>query len=172
MIEIYTDGSSKGNPGEGGFGVIAKDTKTNKIIHVYKKREKKVTNNQAELKAILYALELISNEYKGCKCIIYSDSLYCVNICNDWIHKWAKNNWINSRNQQVENVELIKSLYKYINIDFSNFQIKKLKGHDGIIENEIADALATNNKTKFKKLIQENNIEFDIPYPAPTQYLI
>ena len=60
--------------------------------------------------------------------------------------------------KEVENIDLVKEIYSYINKDFFNFQIKKCNGHAGILENELADALATNNKLKYNKIIKENNL--------------
>ena len=88
MIHIYTDGSSRGNPGLGGFGVVVyqcDDAKETAIIHCYQEQFKHVTNNQMELRAIIHALELIKERYPEEEVIIHSDSAYCVNICNDWI---------------------------------------------------------------------------------------
>ena len=91
--------------------------------------------------------------------IIYSDSSYAVNIINDWIFTWVKNNWINSKGNQVENLDLILNLYKYVTINFFNCQVKKCTAHVGEVGNELADALATNNQSKYNKLKKEH---FDI----------
>ena len=81
-----------------------------------------------------------------------SDSAYCVNTINDWIFKWSNNNWKRSNNQPVENLDLIQSLYKYLIKDFWNCQVLKTRAHVGIIENEMADALATGNFDKYERL--------------------
>ena len=83
---------------------------------------------------------------------------YAVNICNDWIFNWSKNNWLNSKKKEIENKDLVQNLYLYINKNFLNFQIRKTRGHSNILENEFADALATNNEKKYKKLIKDNSI--------------
>lgn len=163
-LDIWTDGACKGNPGPGGFGVVViapilNDILDGRIIKLaYSEQSENTTNNREELKAILYAFELAATAYKNDICIIHSDSAYCVNICNDWIFNWAKNNWMNSKKKEVENIDLIKSLYKYINIDFFNCQVVKTYGHVGIVENELADALATGNKAKFDKIKKEHNL--------------
>lgn len=156
MIHIWTDGSSRGNPGPGGYGVII--LQDNKVIYKYNEQEENITNNQAEIKAVLHAFEIADNIYSNEDCIIHSDSSYVVNICNNWIFTWSRNNWINSKQKPIENIELIQSLYKYISKDFFNCQVIKTSGHSNIIENELSDALATNNIIKFNKLIQENNL--------------
>lgn len=150
MIEIYTDGSCLKNPGLGGYGIVIKENK--KIIFIYQERsDGETTNNRMELSAILKALELTQKWFKNEQCVIYSDSSYCVRSFNEWLSKWAISNWKNSKEQIVENLDLMQELYKYHQIDFPNFCIKKIPGHCGIIENEIADALATDNKKKLEK---------------------
>ena len=159
MIYIYTDGSSKGNPGPGGFGVVA--LKDNTIKYSYREQNENTTNNREELKAILHAFYLSQTKFKETDCIICTDSSYCYNICNDWIFSWAKNNWKNSKKKTVENLDLIQQLYNYLNIDFFNCQVIKVNGHQGDIGNELADALATLNNKKYEKIIRENELFLD-----------
>lgn len=86
MIKMYVDGSSRNNGKQnstGGYGIVV--VKDNVIINYYSEYFKNVTNNQIELKAILKAFELSQTQYKGKQYTIYSDSAYCVNICNKWI---------------------------------------------------------------------------------------
>lgn len=130
-----------------------------RIAYRYSRQFENVTNNQMELLALIHALELTQTKFKEEECFIYSDSAYCVNSFNLWIRNWAKNNWLNSKNQVVENLDLMKRLYKFLLIDFPNFEVNKCPGHAGIVENEIADALASNNQTKFAKILKEYNIE-------------
>ena len=159
MIHIWTDGSSRGNPGPGGYGVVI--INDNEVVYKYNKQEQKITNNQAEMKAVLHAFEIAENLYSNQNCIIHSDSAYVVNMCNNWIFTWAKNNWINSKNKRVENIDLVKSLYKYLSKDFFNCQVVKTTGHANVTGNELADALATNNIIKFNKIIEEKGMKFD-----------
>lgn len=158
MIEIYTDGSSRGNPGPGGYGVVALNGQV--IDYMYNENFKNITNNQMELKALIHAIYLTETLYKECKCIIYCDSSYCVNICNDWIYTWAGNNWKNSKKEEVKNIELIKELYALLTKEFPNYTIEKCRGHIGNIGNELADAAATNNQAKFVKIKTENDMKF------------
>ena len=162
MIKIYTDGSCRSNGKEnsnGGFGVVV--FKDNKIIYYYKEQCEDTTNNREELKAILHAFDLAQTKYKNETCIIYSDSSYCVNICNNWIYSWAKNNWINSKKKQVENIDLVQSFYDYLTIDFFNCQVVKITSHIGITENELADALATNEIARFNRIVKDKGIKLD-----------
>ena len=165
MIKIYTDGSCRGNGKEdstGGYGIVI--FKDNVLIDYccYQYKCENITNNKMELLAILHAFEIAQMpEYKNEICIVYTDSSYCERICNDWIYKWARNNWKKKDNKDIENLSFIQSLYKYLNIDFFNCQVKKCDGHIGILGNELADALATNNIERFNKIIKDNNIKFD-----------
>ena len=97
---IYTDGSAHPNPGPGGFGVIVLDN-DEKIQYIYNKQfeKEKVTNNQMELKAILYAflnygVNINTNEFTNNIPIVYSDSNYCVQTFNSWMFSWANNGWV------------------------------------------------------------------------------
>lgn len=157
MIKIYCDGSSRGNPGKGGFGVAI--TTENKLIIAYGKQYESITNNQAELKGLIWALNLAITDYKKQEVEIYSDSAYCVNMFNNWIHTWAGNNWLNSKKKEVENIELVKTLYTFASIDFPNFVVRRVPGHAGILGNEIADAIASKNQAKLEKIF-ENNKDF------------
>lgn len=156
MIEFYTDGACKGNPGPGGFGVIS--LQENEVLYDYSEYCDNTTNNREEMKAILHVFKLVDSSKVKSPVIIYSDSAYCVNMINDWIWKWANNGWKNSKKQTVENLDLVKELYKYLTIDFFPCQVIKTKGHCGIIENELADALATNDEAKYQKILRENKI--------------
>ena len=158
MLYIYTDGSCKNNPGTGAFGVIIMDETKSVVIHAYRKEDNNTTNNREELKALLYALKYSidnNNEF-----IIYTDSSYSEKIINEWISRWASNNWKNSKNETVENLDLIQSLYYYYNIEFPNFQVKKIKGHCGEVGNELADAAATGNANKIIKIFKENELTY------------
>ena len=154
MIKMYCDGSSKANGqanNTGGYGlVVFRDDILVQCIDT--------TNNREELKALIHALRLSQSTFKEEVCVIYSDSAYVVNMCNEWIRNWARNHWMNSKKVEVENIDLVKEIYNYIVLDFPNFQITKVPGHAGVLGNELADALATNNKAKFDKILSENDI--------------
>lgn len=139
MIEIYTDGACSGNPGPGGYGVVV--VRDGKIIKAQQHFKAETTNNEMELAAILWAVISSINE-KWEKPICYSDSAYAVNSLTNWMYGWKEKNWFKSDNQKPKNLDLIQlyDLYKGNNI----ISLVKIKGHKGIIGNELADKLATN----------------------------
>ena len=166
MLYIYIDGSARGNGKEnsqGGFGIVIFD-ENNNLIDAYCEQFKNVTNNQMELKAFLKTFELLNTKYKNQLATIYSDSAYCINMLTTWIYSWSKNNWLNSKNETIKNLDIVLSLYEYYNIDFfiSQVYFVKISGHSGIVGNELSDALATANKDKFCKIILDNHININL----------
>lgn len=145
---IYTDGSAHPNPGPGGFGVIVLDN-DEKIQYIYNKQfeKEKVTNNQMELKAILYAflnygVNINTNKFTNNIPIVYSDSNYCIQTFNSWMFSWANNGWVKSDKKTPENLDLIKAYYNWYQKGY-RIDLRKVKGHNGVKWNELADLLAT-----------------------------
>jgi ribonuclease HI len=146
---IYTDGSCHPNPGPGGYGVVVFDDNNN-LIECYSHQEKNTTNNIQEIKAILYTFLNyginINNPLLDIKIdipVVYSDSNYCVQTFTNWMFAWERKGWLKSDNTQPENLELIKAYYDWYNKGY-RIDLKKIKGHKGILGNELADKLATN----------------------------
>jgi len=140
-IEIYTDGSSLGNPGPGGWGVvIVSDTKT--LVEVGG-CEKKTTNNRMELKAVIEALKQAIKKYPKDKVVIYVDSTYVLLGVTTWITNWEKNGWRTANKKDVLNKELWQELIALVRNFKGTLSWQKVKGHNGHIHNERADALAT-----------------------------
>ena len=143
MIKIYTDGSSRGNPGPGGYGIVL----------LYKDNRKELsqgynltTNNRMELLAVIKALEALNNN--KIDITIYSDSKYVVeSVERGWIWNWEKVNF-----KKKQNSDLWKKfipLYKKFIVKF-----EWVKGHSGNIENERCDELA-NTAQERELLIDE-----------------
>jgi ribonuclease HI len=159
MIEIYTDGSAKNNGSENSFGGVGICViSQGKVLLAASYQEQGATNNQMELKGLIYALHLAQTTYAFDICRIKSDSAYCVNMFNDWIEKWCANGWTRAGNKSIENLDLVKKLYEYKKINYPNFKVERIPGHAGELGNEIADALATNDRTKLEKLFLLNDI--------------
>ena len=142
---IYTDGSAHPNPEPGGFGVVVLDNNENLLYTYSKQFEGKVTNNEMELKAILYAFlnhGVKLNDWNMNVPIVYSDSNYCVQTFNDWMFNWARNGWIKSDKKVPENLDLIQAYYEWYQKGY-RIDLRKVKGHAGQKWNEMADGLAT-----------------------------
>lgn len=134
-IEIFTDGSSSGNPGPGGWAaVVRKGGKTYEISGGYRR----TTNNRMELMAVICALETV----QGAAAVdVYSDSSYLVNSINKgWVQKWQKKGWVRTGNQPVPNSDLWKRLLNFLKEGTTHFHW--VEGHSGHPENERADRLA------------------------------
>ena len=143
----YTDGSCVGNGranAKGGYGVVGIN-EDGLLSFVRAKRSDNTTNNREELKAILYVMltaGVQSSDDWSQPPIVYSDSAYCVNTFNDWMFRWATNNWIKSDGKIPENLDLIQAYYEWYQKGY-RIDLRKVKGHAGVKWNEMADKLAT-----------------------------
>ena len=157
---IYCDGSSLGNPGPGGFAVLALDMERKKVWE-YGGAQNPSTNNQMELSACLFALKLIlkSFEQTGAKDFeLRLDSKYVIQGATEWSKNWIKNNWKSANKKKVLNVELWKPIIDAKNeIDNNDINLKwtHVYGHTGEEHNErvdvIAKAFATGEKIILRK---------------------
>ena len=138
-LEAYTDGACSGNPGPGGWGEILIAKKDNIIVK--KKeicgRENETTNNRMELTAAIKSLSYLK-EKSTIK--IFTDSKYLIDGTTKWLEKWKQNNWKNSSNKMVKNVDLWIELEEQTN--YHNVKWEWVKGHNNHPENERADFLA------------------------------
>ena len=138
----YTDGSCTGNGkavNTGGFGIVVLDNNGN-LVNCYAKRNENTTNNREELRAILRVM--LTAGVRVQPPVVYSDSAYCINTFNDWMFRWAANNWIKSDGKKPENLDLIQAYYEHYIAGY-RINLKKVKGHSGEKWNELADMLAT-----------------------------
>lgn len=151
MLEIYTDGSTRRNGAKdaaGGFGVVVAED--GKVINAYSAFASQTTNNQEEMKAILWAIYHYGDKIPAP--IVYSDSSYAVNSFTKWLEGWKARGWLKSNNKPVENLSFIK-LYDIIkNEQKKEIDLRYIKGHAGHMGNELADQLAT-GKVKPKDII-------------------
>ncbi len=145
-IEIYTDGSCLGNPGEGGYCAIIIMGDNEKIIKGY---SEDTTNNIMELTAVVEALSAIQRK---CNVTVNTDSQYVSNAFNKgWITKWQKNNWKLSTGEPVKNIDLWKRLYELCN--FHNVKFVWVKGHSYNELNNKCDEIAHMMATSHGKYI-------------------
>ena len=135
-IVIYTDGSSLGNPGPGGYGVV--------IALPEQRRElsggfRKTTNNRMELLACIVGLEQLE---KSSNVALHSDSRYVVDgMSKGWARKWRRNNWRKSTGNKALNIDLWERLLSLCDRHAVDFIW--VKGHAGNPGNERCDQLAT-----------------------------
>ncbi|MDC0145366.1 ribonuclease HI [bacterium] len=134
VLEIYTDGACRGNPGVGGWGAILKYDNKIKEINGF---SKETTNNIMELSAVINALKELN---RTCDIIITTDSNYVKDGITKWIHNWKKNGWKTANKKPVKNKELWLELDNLVTQHQINW--KWIKGHSGHPENERADQLA------------------------------
>jgi ribonuclease HI len=134
MIDIYTDGSCLGNPGNGGWAFLVKknDTISSRSGFVLN-----TTNNQMELTAAIKAIEFIdTNDVIN----LLTDSNYVKNGITSWIKNWKINNWKNSSKQPVKNKDLWERLDELNSTKSVNWQW--VKAHSTNNYNNQVDLLA------------------------------
>ena len=132
-VIIYTDGSSRGNPGPGGYGIIMEDCKSG-FVKEYSKGFRYTTNNRMELLAVIDALKMLKKN--KLKVIIYTDSKYVVDaVEKKWVFKWKTTNFKNKKN-----VDLWLDFLKLF--DKNTIKFNWIKGHNNHPQNEKCDKLA------------------------------
>ena len=149
-MTIYTDGACSGNPGPGGYGVVVVDD-NDCLLDCYTHHEPDTTNNRQELKAIIYAMihyavPLKKAEFGVAVPIVYSDSAYAVNTLTQWAFGWKEWGWVKNDYTEPKNLDLIKGYFEWYDAG-NRVDIRKVKGHDGVKWNEVADALAAGRLT-------------------------
>ena len=134
LVEIYTDGACKGNPGVGGWGVLLQANGRTRELYG---GERSTTNNRMELMAVIRALEALK---RPCRVRLHTDSQYVQLGISKWIHAWKKNGWRTADKKAVKNADLWRELDALAAIhDIEWLWVKGHAGHDG---NERADELA------------------------------
>ena len=134
VVEIFTDGACRGNPGIGGWGVLIRYGEAEKKLYG---GEIATTNNRMELKAVIEGLAALT---KPCKVKITTDSKYVMTGATEWLDTWKKRRWKTAGKKQVLNVDLWMQLDGLINKH--ELEWFWVKGHSGHAENEMADQLA------------------------------
>ncbi|MCC6323240.1 ribonuclease HI [Candidatus Nomurabacteria bacterium] len=149
-IEVYTDGSSLGNPGPGGYGVVI--VHNSKVVHEIGGHYKDTTNNKMELQAVIETLKYLAPKQGLGEVVIYADSAYVLNGITSWIFNWEKNGWRTANKQPVLNKELWQELIELVRNFKGKILWQKVKGHSGVLYNERADVIAT-TFAEYKKCI-------------------
>lgn len=143
-IKIYTDGSSLGNPGPGGYAAI--------LVYRNQRKElsggfKHTTNNRMELTAVIEALKTVKPDARQ-KIIVYTDSrLICDAFHKKWLDNWLNNGWKKSDKKPVLNKDLWEQLLELTK--GRQIKFEWLKGHSGHPENERCDELSKIEASKY-----------------------
>ena len=134
-VEIFTDGACKGNPGPGGWGALLRMGKHEKELSG---SDPSTTNNRMEMTAVIRALEAL---IEPCEVLLHSDSRYVIDGMTKWVHGWQKKGWVNASKKPVRNEDLWHELIDAAGRHRITWQW--VKGHDGHVENERVDKLAS-----------------------------
>lgn len=144
---IFTDGSSRGNPGNGGWGSIVISEHAQGVFELggY---EEITTNNRMELMAVIEALLSIQDESGDVT--INTDSAYVLNGSTKWIFGWKKNGWKTATKDDVLNKDLWQRLDMLLTKRHTTGSVtwNKVSGHAGVIGNERCDEIATSYADK------------------------
>ncbi len=137
QITLYSDGSSLGNPGPGGYGGILEYNGHRKE---YSGAEPETTNNRMELRGVIEGLKMLK---EPCDVEVISDSSYVVKAINEWLEGWVRKNFA-----KVKNVDLWK---EYLEVSKPHrVHATWVRGHNGHTENERCDELAREEAERIK----------------------
>ncbi len=134
MIEIYTDGACRGNPGPGGWGALLRSGDHEKELWG---GAADTTNNRMEMTAVIESLKALK---RPSEVILTTDSQYVRKGITEWISGWKRKNWKTAAGKPVKNADLWREIDKLAaghKIDW-----RWVKGHSGHAENERVDDLA------------------------------
>jgi ribonuclease HI len=134
VIEIYTDGACRGNPGPGGWAVLLMQGEHERVISG---AEALTTNNRMELTAVIRALEALKRPVQA---TLYTDSEYVRRGVREWLPEWKSRGWLTAARKPVKNKDLWERLDQLVaghDIDWH-----WVPGHAGVAGNERVDRLA------------------------------
>jgi ribonuclease HI len=153
-VVLFTDGACQNHPVLGakqrvaGCGVYWGDDHPNNISVVFE--DEPITNQRAELKAIMLAIEMFVAKYPSPKkLLIKTDSKYSIDAITKWARGWKANNWLKSDGEDVMNRDIIIPLYELVQKHKGRILFKHVYGHTGVAGNEAADRLAVGALTKY-----------------------
>ena len=135
VVEIWTDGGCRPNPGPGGWGAILRFRGVERELSG---AEPATTNNRMELTAAMMALEALK---RPCRVVLHTDSEYLKNGITRWHAGWVRRNWRNAAGDPVANMDLWRRLLDAAAAH--EVEWRWVRGHSGDPMNERADALAT-----------------------------
>ena len=143
IVEAFTDGACKGNPGPGGWGVLLRmDNQSRELFG----GEGATTNNRMELTAAIEALAALK---EACTVELTTDSTYVKDGVTRWMENWERNGWRTAAKKPVKNQDLWQALKAQVARHEVNWHW--VKGHSGHPENELADLLANKGIAELKR---------------------
>lgn len=134
VVDIWTDGACKGNPGPGGWGALLRQGAREKTLHG---GEHLTTNNRMELLAVIEALRALK---RRCVVTVHTDSVYVKKGMTEWLPGWKQRQWRTADKKPVKNADLWMTLDELA--AGHELHWRWVKGHAGDPGNECADALA------------------------------
>ena len=134
VVDIYTDGACRGNPGPGGWGALLSAGAHEKEISG---AENATTNNRMELMAVIGALEALK---RPSQVRLYTDSQYVRRGITEWLAQWKARDWKTADRKPVKNQDLWQQLEQAA--ARHRIEWHWVRGHTGVAGNERADALA------------------------------
>jgi ribonuclease HI len=135
VVEIWTDGGCRPNPGPGGWAAVMRFKGTERELSG---ADAATTNNRMELIAATMALEALK---RPCRVVLHTDSEYLRNGVTRWHQGWVRRNWRNSAGDPVANMELWRRLLDAAKAH--EIEWRWVRGHSGDVMNERVDRLAT-----------------------------
>ncbi|HZH57105.1 ribonuclease HI [Yanghanlia caeni] len=143
VVEIWTDGACKGNPGPGGWGALLRQGRHEKELCG---GEAATTNNRMELTAVIEALRALK---RPCHVVVHTDSQYVQKGMSEWLPNWKRRGWRTADKKPVRNAELWQALDELVGVH--QVEWRWVRGHAGDPGNERADALANQGVAKAAK---------------------
>ena len=143
LVEIFSDGACRGNPGPGGWGALLRFNRTETELWG---GEAATTNNRMELTAVIRALEALE---RPSRVRLYTDSQYVQRGISAWILDWKRRGWRTAGRKPVKNEDLWRRLDELAALH--DVEWHWVKGHAGHAGNERADLLANKGIPDDKK---------------------
>lgn len=135
--DIFSDGSSRGNPGRGGYGAIV--VINDRVIELGG-REDDTTNNRMELTGALEGIRL-AHSLGAQSVLVHTDSSYTVNAVSKWLKGWVQKDWQTKEGKSVLNRDILECFYDLMSL--VEIKLKLIPGHSGVAANERCDMIAT-----------------------------
>lgn len=158
---VFTDGACSGNPGPGGYGavIVTPDGSVRELGDGFTS----TTNNRMEMSAVIHALKFVGDTKEQIH--IFTDSVYVIRGCTEWLHGWRRRGWKNGEGQEVANRDMWEELVK-LTQGRTNLRWHYVRGHTGVAGNERCDEIAVAYTKGKKPRLYDGPLT---QYPIPIQ---